>query len=124
MQPERNATMSGSQLLVGMSVALIESAASLAAARSRGTWGDPLVHLYQAADQAWGPPDRGRQSWRTDPTGYGADFRLAVLLAEAAAGRALSDGGYLSGRQLAADLRRGAGWLAAGVPFTAAPPDR
>jgi hypothetical protein len=57
-------------------------------------------------------------NWRTDWTSYGADFRLAVLVAEVAAVRTLNDGGYLSGRRLAVDLRRGAAWLAGGLPFS------
>ena len=104
-----------SQLLVGMAVALLEAAASLAISRGRASW-DPFVCLYAAADQAWAAPgDHGQVDWRTDRTGSGADFRLAVLVAEVAAVRALNDGGYLSGRQLAADLRRGAAWLAGGL---------
>jgi hypothetical protein len=109
----------GSQLLVGMAVALLQSAASLAITGGQVSW-DPLVCLYAAADQAWaGPGDHGQMDWRTARTGAGADFRLAVLVAEVAAVRALRDGGYLSGRALAADLRAGAAWLAGGVLFTA-----
>jgi hypothetical protein len=47
----------------------------------------------------------------------GADFRAAVLLAEATVARFLVDGGYLSARQLSVDLRHAADWLAAGAPF-------
>jgi hypothetical protein len=108
----------GSQLLVGMAVALLEAAASLAITGGRSSW-DPIVCLYAAADQAWGTPPTGELDWRTDRSSYSADFRLAVLLAEAAAAHALDDGGYLSGRQLAVDLRRGAAWLAGGLLFAA-----
>jgi hypothetical protein len=38
-----------------------------------------------------------------------------VLLAEAATARFVAGDGYLSGRQLAADLRHGAAWLATGA---------
>jgi hypothetical protein len=65
------------------------------------------------------PGDHGQMDWRTARTGAGADFRLAVLVADVAAVHALSDGGYLSGRALAADLRTGAAWLAGGVPWPA-----
>ncbi len=105
----------GSQLLVGMAVALLEAAAALASSHARASW-DPLVCLDDAADQAWGAPATGVMDWRTDQTGNGADFRLAVLVAEAAAARILNDGGYLSGRQLAVDLRVTAAWLAGGLP--------
>ena len=107
----------GSQLLVGMAMALLEAAASLARTGGGVSW-DPLVCLYAAADQAWAAPgDHGQMDWRTARTGAGADFRLAVLVADVAAVHALSDGGHLSGRALAADLRTGAAWLAGGVPW-------
>ncbi len=123
MHPERNSVVGGalaapgqgSQLLVGMAVALLEAAAALASSGPRTSW-NSLICLYAAADQAWGTPATGVMDWRTDRTGYGADFRLAVLVAEAAAARVLNDGGYLSGRQLAVDLRASAAWLAGGLP--------
>jgi len=123
MHPERDGVVGGpptspgqgSQLLVGMAVALLEAAASLASNRARTSW-NPLICLQVAADQAWGTPATDEIDWRTDPTSYAADFRLAVLVAEAAAVRVLNDGGYLSGRQLAVDLRASAAWLAGGLP--------
>src|SRR5215218_8571138 len=83
---------------------------------SPGQGSQLLICLQAAADQAWGTPATDEIDWRTDPTSYAADFRLAVLVAEAAAVRVLNDGGYLSGRQLAVDLRASAAWLAGGLP--------
>jgi hypothetical protein len=113
----------GSHLLVGTAIALIQAAASAARSDRRAGW-DPLGYLHVAADRAWGTSGgAGAGGWRTDPTGHGADFRLALLLAEAACARSLHDGGYLSGGQLALDLRRGAAWLAAGLPYAEAAAD-
>jgi hypothetical protein len=47
-----------------------------------------------------------------------------VLLAEAATARFVAGDGYLSGRPLAADLRRGAAWLATGALLPQAGPTR
>jgi hypothetical protein len=102
--------------VVATAVALIEAAALTAAMRRMASW-NPLMHLYAAADRAWAPPGaEDRSGWRTDPSGQGADFRIAVLLAEAVLNRRLADGGYLSARQLSVDLRHAAAWLAAGAP--------
>jgi hypothetical protein len=102
--------------VVATAVALIEAAALTAAMRRMASW-NPVMHLYAAADRAWAPLGAdGRAGWRTDPSGQGADFRIAVLLAEAVLNRRLADGGYLSARQLSVDLRHAAAWLAAGAP--------
>ena len=50
---------------------------------------------------------------------HAAEFRLAVLVAEATTGRCLAEDGYLSARQLSVDLRHAAVWLAAGAQFGA-----
>jgi hypothetical protein len=103
-------------VVVTTAVALIEAAALTAAMRRMASW-NPSMHLYAAADRAWAPSGaEGRAGWRTDPSGQAADFRIAVLLAEAAISRCLADGGYLSARQLSVDLRHAAAWLAAGAP--------
>ena len=102
--------------VVSTAVALIEAAALTAAMRRMASW-NPIMHLYAAADRAWAPSGAaGRAGWRTDPSGQAADFRVAVLLAEAVLNRSLADGGYLSARQLSVDLRHAAAWLAAGAP--------
>jgi hypothetical protein len=103
--------------VVETAVALIEAAALTAAMRRMATW-NPLLHLRAAADRTWAPSDGGsRPDWRTDPRSRGADFRAAVLLAEAAVRRCVVEDGYLSARQLSVDLRHAAVWLAAGTPF-------
>jgi hypothetical protein len=78
---------------------------------------EPLAYLYAAADRAWVPAGEAQEDWRACASDDGAGFRVAVLLAEAAIGRSVADGGYLSARQLSVDLRRAADWLAAGAPF-------
>jgi hypothetical protein len=103
------------QPLWALSVAIAEAAAEMAASRALGSW-RACTYLYAAADRAWGSDGGGGPSgWRTDRTGSGGEFRLAVLLAEAATARFVAGDGYLSSRQLAADLRRGAAWLATGA---------
>jgi hypothetical protein len=103
------------QPLWALAVAIAESAAELAASGTLGSW-RAGAYLYAAADQAWGADGAGGPpGWRTDRTGSGGEFRFAVLLAEAATARFVAGDGYLSGRQLAADLRRGAAWLATGA---------
>jgi hypothetical protein len=79
---------------------------------------NPLASLDAAADRAWvAAGGDAEQDWRTCASGEGANFRAAVLLAEAAIGRSLADGGYLSTRQLLIDLPHAADWLAPGAPF-------
>ena len=103
------------QPLWALAVAITEDAAELAATRAVGSW-RASAYLYAAADGAWGSDGAGGPGgWRTDRSGAGGEFRLAVLLAEAATARFVAGDGYLSGRQLAADLRRGAAWLATGA---------
>jgi hypothetical protein len=107
----------GLQPLWALAVAIAESAAEIAATRAVGSW-RAAAYLYAAADQAWGTDGSGGPGgWRTDATGPGGEFRFAVLLAEAATARFIAGDGYLSGGQLAADLRRGAAWLATGALF-------
>jgi hypothetical protein len=103
------------QPLWALAVAIAESAAEIAATQPIPSW-RASAYLYAAADQAWGPDGAGGPAgWRTDRTGSGGEFRFAVLLAEAATARFVSGDGYLSNRQLATDLRYGAGWLATGA---------
>jgi hypothetical protein len=103
------------QPLWALAVAVAESAAEIAATRPIASW-RAGAYLYAAADQAWGPDGGGGPGgWRSDRTGPGGEFRFAVLLAEAATARFVAGDGYLSNRQLAADLRRGAAWLATGA---------
>jgi hypothetical protein len=105
----------GLQPLWALAVAVAESAAELAATRAVSSW-RASHYLYAAADQAWGADGAGGPGgWRSDLSGAGGEFRFAVLLAEAATARFLAGDGYLSGRQLATDLRRGAAWLATGA---------
>jgi hypothetical protein len=110
------ATLPGAlQPLWALAVAITEAAAELAATRAVGSW-RASAYLYAAADRAWGSDGAGGPGgWRSDPTGAGGEFRFAVLLAEAATARFVAGDGYLSGRQLAADLRHGAAWLATGA---------
>jgi hypothetical protein len=110
------ATLPGAlQPLWALAVAIAESAAEMAATRALGSW-RAGAYLYAAADQAWGADGAGGPGgWRTDTTGSGGEFRFAVLLAEAATARFVAGDGYLSGRQLATDLRHGAAWLATGA---------
>jgi hypothetical protein len=102
--------------VIATAVALTEGAALTAAMRAVSSW-NPLAFLYAAADRAWVPAAEAQEDWRTCASDDAADFRAAVLLAEAAIGRSLADGGYLSARQLSIDLRHAADWLAAGTPF-------
>jgi hypothetical protein len=110
------ATLSGQlQPLWALAVAIAESAAEIAATRPIPSW-RAAAYLYAAADQAWGADGAGGPAGgRTDRTGPGGEFRFAVLLAEAATARFIAGDGYLSNRQLAADLRHGAAWLATGA---------
>jgi hypothetical protein len=98
--------------VIATAVALTERAALTAAMRTVASW-NPLANLYAAADRAWVPAGEAQEDWRTCASDDGA----AVLLAEAAIGRSLADGGYRSGRQLSVDLRHAADWLAAGARF-------
>jgi hypothetical protein len=103
--------------VVAVVVALLEAAALMAAMRRVASW-NPLLPLYAAADRVWassGGEDQG--GWRVDPSQQAADFRLAVLVAEATIRRCLTEDGYLSARQLSVDLRRAAVWLARGAQF-------
>jgi hypothetical protein len=103
------------QPLWALAVAIAESAAEIAATRPIASW-RAAAYLYAAADQAWGADGGGGSAgWRGDRTGSGGEFRFAVLLAEAATARFVAGDGYLSNRQLAADLRSGAAWLATGA---------
>jgi hypothetical protein len=103
--------------VVATAVALTEGAALAAAMGTVTSW-NPLTYLGAAADRAWvAAAGDAKQDWRSCTSRDGADFRAAVLLAEAAIGRFLADGGYLSTRQLSVDLRRAADWLAAGAQF-------
>jgi hypothetical protein len=103
------------QPLWALAVAIAESAAEIAATRPIASW-RAAAYLYAAADQAWGADGRGGPTgWRADRSGPGGEFRFAVLLAEAATARFVAGDGYLSNRQLAADLRHGAAWLATGA---------
>jgi hypothetical protein len=104
--------------VVATAVALTEGAALAAAMETVASW-NPLAFLDAAADRAWIAAAGGdaKQDWRSCTSRDGADFRAAVLLAEAAIGRLLADGGYLSARQLSVDLRHAVDWLAAGAPF-------
>jgi hypothetical protein len=107
------------QPLWALAVAVAESAAEIAASRPIASW-RASAYLYAAADQAWGADGAGGPGgWRTDRTGSGGEFRFAVLLAEAATARFVAGDGYLSNRQLAADLRHGAAWLATGALLAA-----
>ena len=110
------ATLPGQlQPLWALAVAIAESAAEIAATRPIPSW-RAGAYLYAAADQAWGADGAGGPAgWRTDATEPGGEFRFAVLLAEAATARFIAGDGYLSNRQLAADLRSGAAWLATGA---------
>jgi hypothetical protein len=110
--------------LWALAVAIAESAAEIAATRPIASW-RAAAYLYAAADQAWGADGGGGPTgWRGDRSGSGGEFRFAVLLAEAATARFVAGDGYLSNRQLAADLRHGAAWLATGALLTrpGAPP--
>jgi hypothetical protein len=110
------------QPLWALAVAIAESAAEIATASALGSW-RASAYLYAAADQAWGADGGGGPGgWRTDTTGSGGEFRFAVLLAEAATARFVAGDGYLSGRQLATDLRHGAAWLATGALLPQAAP--
>jgi hypothetical protein len=112
------------QPLWALAVAITEDAAELAATRAVRSW-RASAYLYAAADRAWGSDGAGGPGgWRSDRTGAGGEFRFAVLLAEAATARFVAGDGYLSGRQLAADLRHGAAWLATGALLPQAAPDR
>ena len=113
------ATLPGQlQPLWALAVAIAESAAEIAATRPIPSW-RAGAYLYAAADQTWGADGAGGPGgWRTDATGSGGEFRFAVLLAEAATARFVAGDGYLSNRQLAADLRHGAAWLATGALLT------
>jgi hypothetical protein len=103
--------------VVATAVALTEGAALAAAMGAVASW-NPLAYLDAAADRAWvAAGGDAKQDWRTCASGDGANFRAAVLLAEAAIGRSLADGGYLSARQLSVDLRHAADWLTSGAPF-------
>ena len=107
------------QPLWALAVAVAESAAEIAASRPIASW-RASAYLYAAADQAWGADGAGGPGgWRTDRSGSGGEFRFAVLLAEAATARFVAGDGYLSNRQLAADLRHGAAWLATGALLAA-----
>jgi hypothetical protein len=61
--------------------------------------------------------DEGQGGWRTDPSKQAAEFRVAVLVAEARIRRCLAADGYLSARQPSVDLRQAAAWPAAGAQF-------
>jgi hypothetical protein len=112
------------QPLWALAVAITEDAAELAATGAVGSW-RASAYLYAAADGAWGSDGAGGPGgWRADRSGAGGEFRLAVLLAEAATARFVAGDGYLSGRQLAADLRHGAAWLATGALLPQAGRDR
>jgi hypothetical protein len=103
------------QPLWALAVAIAESAAEIATNRPIPSW-RAGAYLYAAADAAWGSDGGGGAAgWRTDRGGSGGEFRFAVLLAEAATARFVAGDGYLSNRQLAADLRSGAAWLATGA---------
>jgi hypothetical protein len=103
------------QPLWALALAITQSAAEIAATRPIPSW-RAAAYLYAAADQAWGADGEGGPAgWRTDRGGSGGEFRFAVLLAEAATARFVAGDGYLSNRQLAADLRSGAAWLATGA---------
>jgi hypothetical protein len=103
------------QPLWALALAITQSAAEIAATRPIPSW-RAAAYLYAAADQAWGTDGEGGPAgWRTDRGGSGGEFRFAVLLAEAATARFVAGDGYLSNRQLAADLRSGAAWLATGA---------
>jgi hypothetical protein len=103
--------------VVATAVALIEGAALAAAMGAVESW-NPLAYLDAAAGRAWAAAGGdATQDWRTCASRDGAEFRAAVLLAEAAISRSLADGGYLSARQLSIDLRHAADWLAAGARF-------
>jgi hypothetical protein len=117
------ATLPGTlQPLWALAVAIAESAAEIAATSTLGSW-RASAYLYAAADQAWGADGGGGPGgWRSDHTGSGGEFRFAVLLAEAATARFVAGDGYLSGRQLATDLRHGAAWLATGALLPQAAP--
>jgi hypothetical protein len=105
--------------VVTVAVALLEAAALTAVMRRVASW-NPHVHLSAAADRLWAPSaGEGQGGWRTDPSKYAAEFRLAVLVAEATIGRCLAEDGYLSARQLSVDLRHAAVWLASGAQFGA-----
>jgi|SRR5919109_4430785 hypothetical protein len=103
--------------VVATAVALTEGAALAAAMGAVDSW-NPLAYLDTAADRAWvAAGGDAKQDWRSCGSSDSADFRAAVLLAEAAISRSLADGGYLSSRQLSVDLRHAAEWLASGAPF-------
>ena len=87
--------------VLATAVALTEGAALTAAMCAVSSW-NPLAFLYAAADRAWVPAGEAQEDWRTCASNDGADFRAAVLLAEAATARFVAGDGYLSGRQLAA----------------------
>jgi hypothetical protein len=121
-QPEHEPTAAGQPPradgeVVAAAVPLLEAAALTAAMRGVASW-NPHLHLSAAADRRWAPSAGGGQgSWRTDPSKQAAEFRLAVLVAEATIGRRLAEDGYLSARQLSVDLRHAAAWLAGGAQF-------
>jgi uncharacterized protein YigA (DUF484 family) len=103
--------------VVAAAVALLEAAALTAAMRRVASW-NPRLHLSAAADRLWVPSaSRDQAGWRTDSSKQAAEFRLAVLVAEATVGRYLAEDGYLSARQLSVDLRQASVWLAAGAQF-------
>jgi hypothetical protein len=103
--------------VVATAVALLEAAALTAAMGRVASW-NPHLHLSAAADRLWVPSGSGDQGgWRTDLSKQAAEFRLAVLVAEATIGRCLAEDSYLSARQLSVDLRHAAVWLAAGAQF-------
>jgi hypothetical protein len=103
--------------VVAAAVALLEAAALTAAMQRVPSW-NPHLHLSAAADRLWVPAGLSDQAcWRTDPSKHAAEFRVAVLVAEATIGRCLAEDGYLSARQLSVDLRQAAVWLAAGAQF-------
>jgi hypothetical protein len=103
--------------VVAAAVALLEAAALTAAIRRTASW-NPHRRLYAAADRMWtASASEDQKGWRTDPSKQAAEFRLAVLVAEATIRRCLAEDGYLSARQLSVDLRNAAAWLAAGAQF-------
>jgi hypothetical protein len=103
--------------VVAAAAVLLEAAALTAAMRRLASW-NPVLHLYAAADRLWTSSEgQDQRAWRANPSKQAADFRLAVLLAEATIGRCLAEDGYLSARQLSVDLRQAAAWLTAGAQF-------
>jgi hypothetical protein len=102
--------------VVAAAVSLLEAAALAAAMQRVASW-NPRLELYAATDRVWTARGGDQRGWRTDRSGRAAEFRLAVLLAEATIRRCLAEDGYLSARQLSLDLRQAAVWLAAGAQF-------